>query len=196
MNVGETYLSKFVKSRCETRTKNNVFEYCALNLWLYYHPNQNKKRRLNQMVRGYLGSYKQCPRCNYHFWTRNEFFKHNKLCTTETKFYTTREKYKFAAIERTKGRDLFDCFFCSNETTFKTEKGFALHCYEQHKKLLKYIGLNEWECYRVAYDDVPQYCKPRTYTKRNEKAVSKELMEGIIPGNDADNQENDAVIND
>ena len=48
----------------------------------------------------------------------------------------------------------------------------------------------------MAYDDVPQYCKPRTYTKRNEKAVSKELMEGIIPGNDEDNQENDAVIND
>ena len=138
------------------------------------------------MVRGYLGPHRSCTRCNYHSWTRIEAFKHDKKCTKD-KLYTMRLPYRFAAIEKIEDFDKFMCFFCDVDVTFARERAFATHCLTNHSELFQHIGLNKWECYRVANGHFPSDVEPIKYKKKPTNDIES-LFESIRTDNDGNNQ--------
>ena len=61
--------------------------------------------------------------------------------------------------------------------------GLAQHCMDHHPTLLHYIGLNSWECYRVANGKLPDGVQAFTYKRKPTTIIDQLMM--ITPGNDA-----------
>ena len=64
---------------------------------------------------------------------------------------------------------------------------FASHCLTHHHKFLILIGLNEWECHKVAYGKLPEDVQAFTY-KRKPTTITDLLMAQTARGDDALNQ--------